>query len=87
VDGQARDEVAAFERNAAQEGEYVGYKNIGALAVGASMKVPENKFVALGDNSANSADSRYWGYVPQESVVGRAIFIYYPFTKRWGPSE
>jgi signal peptidase I len=87
VDGQARDEVAAFVRNAAQEGEYVGYKNIGELAVGASMKVPEDKFVALGDNSANSADSRYWGYVPQESVVGRAIFIYYPFTKRWGPSE
>ena len=87
VDGDPRDEVAAFERNAAQEGEYVGYKNVGALAVGATMKVPENEFVALGDNSANSADSRYWGYVPQESVVGRAIFIYYPFTKRWGPSK
>ena len=87
VDGEPRDEVAAFERNAAQEGEYVGYKNVQRLARGATMKVPEDSFVALGDNSANSADSRYWGYVPQESVVGRAIFIYYPFTKRWGPSE
>ncbi|NCG09310.1 MAG: signal peptidase I [Verrucomicrobia bacterium] len=87
VDGRPRDEVAAFERNAAQEGEYVGYKNVRRMADGATMKVPEGSFVALGDNSANSADSRYWGYVPQESVVGRAIFIYYPFTQRWGPSE
>lgn len=87
VNGQPRDEVAAFERNAAQEGEYVGYKNVGRLGTDAKMEVPEGSFVALGDNSANSADSRYWGYVPEESVVGRAIFIYYPFTKRWGPSE
>jgi signal peptidase I len=87
VDGEPRNEAAAFERNAAQEGEYVGYKNVERLATDVVMKVPEDSFVALGDNSANSADSRYWGYVPQESVVGRAIFIYYPFTKRWGPSE
>ena len=87
ADGAPRDEVAVFELNAAQEGEYVGYKNVRRLGVGATMQVPEDSFVALGDNSANSADSRYWGYVPQESVVGRAIFIYYPFTHRWGPSE
>ncbi|CAI8279073.1 MAG: Signal peptidase I T [Opitutia bacterium UBA7350] len=87
VDGQAREAVAAFERNAAQDGEYVGYQNEGLLSVGATMKVPEDRYVALGDNSANSADSRYWGFVPQESVVGRAFFIYYPFTKRWGPAE
>jgi signal peptidase I len=41
----------------------------------------------LGDNSANSLDSRYWGYVPEKSVIGKAIFIYYPFTKRWGLAE
>ena len=87
VDGRPRDEAAAFERNAAQEGEYVGYKNEGLLSAGATMEVPEDSYVALGDNSANSADSRYWGFVPQESVIGRAIFIYYPFTQRWGLSE
>lgn len=87
ADGAPRDEVAVFELNAAQDGEYVGYKNVRRLGVGATMQVPEDSFVALGDNSANSADSRYWGYVPQESVVGRAIFIYYPFTHRWGPSK
>lgn len=87
VNGEPRDEVLAFRRNAALEGEYVGYQNVKLLAEGKSMKVPANSFVALGDNSANSADSRYWGFVPQESVIGRAIFIYYPFTKRWGLSE
>jgi signal peptidase I len=87
VDGQPRDEVPAFGRNARLEGEYVGYQNVKLLAEGKKMKVPENSYVALGDNSGNSADSRYWGFVPQESVIGRAIFIYYPFTKRWGLSE
>jgi hypothetical protein len=52
---QPRDEVPPFERNAAQEGEYVGYKNVERLATGREMEVPEDSFVALGDNSANSA--------------------------------
>ncbi|HAV13339.1 MAG TPA: signal peptidase I [Opitutae bacterium] len=87
VDGQPRDEVEAFGRNAIQEGDYSGYINYKYLDVGRKMVVPNDKFVALGDNSANSADSRYWGYVPEEAVVGKAIFIYYPFTKRWGLAE
>ncbi|MGJ8652999.1 MAG: signal peptidase I [Opitutaceae bacterium] len=87
VDGQPRDEVEAYGRNAAQEGEYSGYVNHGLLSVGREMNIPEDHFVALGDNSANSADSRYWGFVPEKAVIGRAIFIYYPFTKRWGVAE
>jgi signal peptidase I len=54
---------------------------------GARATIPEGTYVALGDNSANSADSRYWGYVPEKAVIGKAIFIYYPFTKRWGVAE
>ena len=87
VDGAPRDEVEAFTRNAAQEGEYGGYINHTLLAEGRKLEVPEDKFVALGDNSANSLDSRYWGFVPEKSVIGKAIFIYYPFTKRWGAAE
>lgn len=87
VDGQPRDEVEAFGRNATQEGEYGGYKNVKLLSKGREMRIPEGKFVALGDNSANSADSRYWGFVPEKSVVGKAFFIYFPFTKRWGLAE
>lgn len=87
VDGQPRDEVEAFTRNAEQEGEYSGYINQKLLDSGRTMTIPEDSFVALGDNSANSADSRYWGYVPDKSVIGKAVFIYYPFTKRWGVAE
>lgn len=87
VDGEPRAEVEAFGRNARREGEYLGYLNRMLLAEGREMKVPEGKFVALGDNSGNSLDSRYWGFVPEKAVIGKALFIYYPFTKRWGVAE
>ena len=84
VNNTPRTEVEAFVSNSKQVGEYSGYINERLMAKGRSMRVPENSYVALGDNSANSADSRYWGFVPDQSVIGKAIFIYYPFTKRWG---
>ncbi|HEY9154833.1 MAG TPA: S26 family signal peptidase [Opitutaceae bacterium] len=46
-----------------------------------------NAYYAMGDNSYNSDDSRYWGPVPRANVVGRPLFIYFPFTKRWGPAH
>ncbi|NDD71217.1 S26 family signal peptidase, partial [bacterium] len=39
---------------------------------------------ALGDNSANSYDSRGWGEVPEKDVVGRPLVILHPFGPRWG---
>ncbi len=87
VDGRPRDEKEIFERIAAGEGEYGGYVNTELLGEGQQMKIPAGKFHSLGDNSSNSLDSRYWGNVPKESVIGKAFFIYYPFTSRWGPAE
>ncbi len=46
--------------------------------------VPANSYFALGDNSFNSSDSRVWGRVPAENVVGRGLFVYWPFTRHWG---
>ncbi|MFA6961871.1 MAG: signal peptidase I [Opitutaceae bacterium] len=76
----------AFNRNATREGKYPGYRALGLLAPGQTFTVPPDSYVAMGDNSANSQDSRYWGTVPAKDVVGRPLFIYYPFTKRWGPA-
>jgi len=76
--------AAAFEKNARREADYVGYRNAQALSLGKTMTVPQDAYMALGDNSANSQDSRYWGYVPATEVVGRPIIIYYPFTHRTG---
>lgn len=50
-------------------------------------RVPEGFYCALGDNSQNSYDSRGWGGVPEKDVVGSALFILYPFSRRWGPAE
>lgn len=41
--------------------------------------VPENHLMAMGDNTMNSSDSRYWGSLPRESVIGRSFFVYWPF--------
>jgi signal peptidase I len=40
--------------------------------------VPADSFFVMGDNSASSQDSRYWGFVPYKNVLGNAILIYWP---------
>ncbi|MFZ3079632.1 MAG: signal peptidase I [Bellilinea sp.] len=45
-----------------------------------SWQVPQDMLFVLGDNRNRSSDSHVWGFVPQESVVGRAVVIYWPLT-------
>lgn len=49
-----------------------------------SYTVPSKTYFAMGDNSYNSFDSRYWGPVPEQNLVGRGLFVYWPFTWHWG---
>jgi signal peptidase I len=99
--GQPITGSAAFDKNARQEAPYTGYVNGNrgifsgddhgagdvSLSPGGKLRVPENYFYALGDNSSKSLDGRFWGFVPEKDVVGRPLFIYFPLTKRWGPAR
>lgn len=42
------------------------------------IEVPENHYFVLGDNSAQSSDSRRWGFVPKENIVGKTLCIWWP---------
>lgn len=46
-------------------------------------EVPPGTVMVMGDNRSNSNDSRRWGYVPYQAIIGRAVFIWWPLS-RWG---
>ena len=48
---------------------------------GEAVTVPPGHYFVMGDNSASSHDSRYWGFVPAEDVVGKAEVIFWPFDR------
>ncbi len=48
-------------------------------AEGVVCKVPEGHYFMMGDNRDNSLDSRYWGFVPDKNIVGKAFFVWMNF--------
>ncbi|MDR1891124.1 MAG: signal peptidase I [Puniceicoccales bacterium] len=70
--------------NSKEEGYENGYCPVGMLAEGCNVTVPKKNLFVLGDNSKDSYDSRFWGFVPEKSICGNPLVIFYPFTNRWG---
>jgi signal peptidase I len=51
---------------------------VGGTARGGEWQVPAKSLFVMGDNRNNSSDSRTWGMVPMELVIGKALLIYWP---------
>jgi len=80
-----------FLKVMSKEGDYRGYQARERLAGNRIFKASEstrpgmNEYIALGDNSENSSDSRHWGTVKEFNVIGPAAFSLWPFASgHWG---
>jgi signal peptidase I len=51
---------------------------------GAEVQVRSNHFMVMGDNTANSLDSRYFGDIDSDYIIGKEFFVYWPLSKRFG---
>lgn len=94
VDGKVAQtpEPMALNNRRATELSYYGYlpdagEGPYAMPLDQGHTVTPGHFFAMGDNSANSFDSRGWGEVPADDVVGKPLFILHPFSHRWGPAK
>lgn len=75
-----------FQRVMSAENGYRGYGN-GPMILSSpdsTFSIPPEQYFAMGDNSYNSFDSRYWGTVPQRNIMGHGVFVYWPFNSHWG---
>lgn len=43
--------------------------------------IPEGHYFMMGDNRGNSQDSRFWGFLPKNRIIGRSIFVFWPLNR------
>ena len=77
VEGRVLDDPASF-------GKFYYYNHDPYGGPNEKVQIPENAYYVMGDNSANSQDSRFWGFVPKKNLLGKAVFRWWP-PRRIGP--
>jgi signal peptidase I len=63
---------------------YFEHGMIGYLVPGEEFHIRPDHLFVMGDNTMNSLDSRYWGDFPADEVIGKAFFVYWPLSDRFG---
>ena len=87
VNDKKLDSRPAFERIYSCTNGYNGYLTVRGTEFHNSSsiyRVPDRDLFVLGDNSVSSLDGRFWGSLPERALVGRAVCVYWPITKRFG---
>lgn len=85
IDNQPMTGLRGIDRVTAAMDDYSGYQLAGELdSVHKGWPLGADEYFALGDNTRNSADSRYFGIVPARNLVGPAVLVYWPLSTRWG---
>ncbi len=94
IKGEVLDSRPAFERIYSKQNGYGGYVIPETFPPPKFVRspddvyrVPERELFVLGDNSNSSLDGRFWGSLPDRALVGRAILVYWPFSRRFGQIE
>lgn len=80
--GEISHEILLDERRSQELGPITSFpyrENCEYLRNGIRCHVPAGVYFMMGDNRDNSLDSRYWGFVPEANIVGRAFFIWMNF--------
>ena len=52
-----------------------------AFQEGLEYKIPSDSYIVMGDNRTKSTDSREWGFLPKDLIVGRAVLVYFPLNR------
>ena len=76
IDDRSQAFDRAIQRIIDRQPGYAGYQDMGRYS---HIQLDEDQYFAMGDNTRNSRDSRYWGPVPRSNLVGPALMIYWPF--------
>lgn len=91
-DGAGFAHLYSYRRSTDGQGLYAGHSHPSfrgryLLDDTATFELGPDQYFMMGDNTDNSQDSRYWGIVPRENIVGRAVSVWWPFTPRWGLTD
>lgn len=94
VNGERANGRRAFDRIHSCQNGYNGYIIPDAFPPARYFNSEESvytvyrkEYFVLGDNSRSSWDSRFWGTFPRKALIGRAVFVYWPFSHRFGGIE